>query len=269
MTIGWILMKSEIGKAERIQGIQTFTATFRDTPLSKKAVKCLLNKYKGIFRVTSERSMTNARTDPINITNAQAYIDAWKAHQELTLFPLDHIINADETLLRACKDGAKVERLEASYKKGGSEVLDNSQTIGSLTPFVSAAGTVWLLIYCLKIPTTKSTDAEKKFEIFVPLEERQCRSTNSAHGILIFGDSTGLLNSMLWDRSVKKLIEIMKNSSLTPQKEIPLFTDNLGSTANVNQSRRPLNKVYINSTSLLTVPIGSSLLIISSLHFCS
>src|SRR3990167_3014270 len=54
MTIGWILMKSEIGKAERIQGIQTFTATFRDTPLSKKAVKCLLNKYKGIFQVTSE-----------------------------------------------------------------------------------------------------------------------------------------------------------------------------------------------------------------------
>ena len=172
--------------------------------------------------------MTNARTDPINITNAQAYIDSWKAYQEFAQFPLDHIINADETLLHACKDGAKVEQLEASHKKGGSEVLDNSQTIGSLTPFVSAAGAMWLLVYCLKIPMTKSTDVEKKLEIFVPLEERQCRSTNSTHGILIFGDSTGLLNSMLWDRSVKKLIEIMKNSSLTPQKEIALFTDNLG-----------------------------------------
>src|SRR3990167_3522658 len=124
--------------------------------------------------------MTNARTDPINITNTQAYIDSWKAYQEFAQFPLDHIINADETLLHACKDGAKVERLEASYKKGGSEVLDNSQTIGSLTPFVSAAGTVWLLVYCLKMPTTKSTDGNKKIDIFVPLEERQRRSSNSA-----------------------------------------------------------------------------------------
>ena len=28
MTIGWLLMKSEIGKADRIKGIQTFAATF-------------------------------------------------------------------------------------------------------------------------------------------------------------------------------------------------------------------------------------------------
>ena len=157
-------------------------------------------------------------------------------------FPLDHIINANKTLLHACKDGVKVEQLEASYKKGGSEVLDNSQTIGSLTPFVSAAGTVWLLIYCLKIPTTKSTDAEKKFEIFVSLEERHRRLTNSAHGILIFGNSTGLLNSTLWDRSVKKLIEIVKNSSSTPQKEIALFTDNLGIHCQVQSIKEALEQ---------------------------
>ena len=49
MTIGWLLMKSEIGKADRIQGIQTFAAIFQDTPLSKKAAKRLLKKYQSLF----------------------------------------------------------------------------------------------------------------------------------------------------------------------------------------------------------------------------
>src|SRR3990167_7287820 len=66
MTMSWLLMKSEIGKADQIKGIQTFVATFQDTPLSKKAAKNLFKKYSNLFRVTSERSMTNARTDPIN-----------------------------------------------------------------------------------------------------------------------------------------------------------------------------------------------------------
>ena len=94
--------------------------------------------------------MTKVRIDTINISNAESFCYTRERYQETRQYPADHIINADETLLCACKDGAKVEQLEASHKKGGSEVLDNSQTIGSLTLFVSATGTVWLLIYCLK-----------------------------------------------------------------------------------------------------------------------
>ena len=96
--------------------------------------------------------MMKARTDPIIITNTEAFINTWERYQEWLQFPVDHIINGDETLLRATKDGATIERLEASYKMGGSESLETSSSIGSLTPFVSAAGTVWLLVYCLKFP---------------------------------------------------------------------------------------------------------------------
>ena len=77
-------------------------------------------------------------------------------YRNLISFPLDHIINSDEILLKASKDGAKVTRLEAHYKAGGSDVLDDSSSIGSLTPFVSAAGTLWLLVFCLKIPPQNS-----------------------------------------------------------------------------------------------------------------
>ena len=73
-------------------------------------------------------------------------------YRNLISFPLDHIINSDEILLKTSKDGAKVTRLEAHYKAGDSDVLDDSSSIGSLTPFVSAAGTLWLLVFILKIP---------------------------------------------------------------------------------------------------------------------
>jgi len=226
--MGYLLMKSEKAKADRIQGIVDFSRTLRKQPVHIDTAERLYEKYKFLFQKTHKRAMTKARTDPINITNAEAFIDRWEMYQNIISFPVDHIINADETLLRATKDGVKVERLEASYKAGGSDVLDDATSIGSLTPFVSAAGTIWLLVYCLKIPKTKSKEEDKPVSLYIPLAQRQQKSENSAHGILIFGNSTGLLNGELWDRSMKKLIQIIRNASSTPQKEIALFTDNLG-----------------------------------------
>ena len=136
-------------------------------------------------------------------------------YRNLISFPLDHIINSDEILLKASKDGAKVTRLEAHYKAGSSDVLDDSSSIGSLTPFVSAAGTLWLLVFCLKITPQNSKKDESSFQVFIPLTKRQKRSSNSVHDILIFGNTTGLLNSELWNRSVKKLISIIRSSSST------------------------------------------------------
>ena len=59
------------------------------------------------------QSMMKARTDLIIKVNTKAFIDIWERYKEWIQFPLDHLINADETLLRACKDGAKIENLEA------------------------------------------------------------------------------------------------------------------------------------------------------------
>jgi hypothetical protein len=67
-----------------------------------------------------------------------------------------------------------------------------------------------------EIPPRKASSQDKLIELYIPLEERQKRSTNSVHGILIFGNSTGLLNSCLWDKSLEKLSQIIKASSATP-----------------------------------------------------
>ena len=99
--------------------------------------------------------MTKVTIDPINISNAEAFCYTWERYQETRQYPADHIINADETLLHVCKDGAQPECLEVKYKEGGSDFLDDAASIGSMTLFVSAAGTIWLLVFCLKIPKLK------------------------------------------------------------------------------------------------------------------
>jgi hypothetical protein len=50
-------------------------------------------------------------------------MEMWKRYQQHMVFPLDHIVNGDETLLRAVKDGSEVVRLESRFKRDGSEVL--------------------------------------------------------------------------------------------------------------------------------------------------
>ncbi len=94
--------------------------------MSLTAAKNLLLKYKDLFRKTKERSMKKARTDPINIANTEAFLEMWKRNQQHMVFPMDHIVNGDETLLRAVKDWSEVVRLESRFKRGGSEVLCDS-----------------------------------------------------------------------------------------------------------------------------------------------
>jgi len=57
--------------------------------------------------------MMKAQTDPVNIANTEAFVKMWKRYQQHMVFPLDHIVNGDETLLRAVKDGSEVVRLES------------------------------------------------------------------------------------------------------------------------------------------------------------
>jgi hypothetical protein len=255
MVIGYLQMRSYLGSADRIQGILSFSAVLRNgTPVSLTAAKNLLLKYKDLFRKTKERSMMKAQTDPVNIANTEAFVKMWKRYQQHMVFPLDHIVNGDETLLRAVKDGSEVVRLESRFKRDGSEVLCDSSSIGSMTPFVSASGTLWLLVFCLKIPPRKASSQDKLIELYIPLEERQRRSTNSAHGILIFGNSTGLLNSCLWDKSLEKLSQIIKASSATPLKEVALFTDNLS----IHRQHQSIAKAMRNGVYQLYFPPNCS-----------
>ena len=50
MTLGYLLMRSEMGKADRIRGIVEFSRTFRDVPLSWNTAKHLHKKYQHCFR---------------------------------------------------------------------------------------------------------------------------------------------------------------------------------------------------------------------------
>ncbi len=94
-------------------------------------------------------------------------MEMWKRYQQQMAFPLDHIANGDETLSRAVKDGSEVVRLESRFKRGGSEVLCDSSSIGSMNPFVSTSRTLWLLVFCPKIPR-KASPQDKLIEPLLP-----------------------------------------------------------------------------------------------------
>jgi hypothetical protein len=69
----------------------------------------------------------------------------------------DHLVNGDETLLHCGKESCWTKKIEARLKIGGSVEVD-SKAVGSLTPFISASGIIWLLVLCLKL--LKSTETE-------------------------------------------------------------------------------------------------------------
>ena len=207
--------------------------------VAKSTVQTILDRHPGLLRPTSERPMTKARNDPINITNAEAFLTVWQRNLEWYAVSSDHIINADESLLRVHKDGTEAVRYEARYKSGGSECEISKKAIGSICPFVSAAGTVWLVVFCFKIPKKKD---DRPFTIYVPADTKSKRSENSPLGYLVFGTSSGLLNADLWDCAINKLIEIIHVCSATPDKEIILVTDNLGIHQQVASIKAALEK---------------------------
>jgi len=95
--------------------------------------------------------MTKAQISEASIEDISYFIQNFEEISKMFHMHCDHIINADETLLRGRKDSCTITRIEAKDKSGGSVVMD-TKTVGSLTPFVSASGMVWLTVFCLKLP---------------------------------------------------------------------------------------------------------------------
>ena len=116
----------------------------------------------------------------------------------------DHLVNADETLLHGTKESCQTKWIEAKVKSGGSAEVD-SNAVGSLTPFVSASGLVWLLVLCLKLP--KSTSRDGDLCKHIPVSNHKKRSENSPMSILILGSSAGLPTGALLDVAIQAFIE--------------------------------------------------------------
>lgn len=225
LVLGYLLMRSEVSLAEKIDGVIEFSKCLDCGGVSRSTAERMVERHSDVLRSTKERRMASNRTDPVIIEHTNEFITIWDTvlatHHNL---PLDLIINADETMLRATKDGTAIQRLESVHKKGGSEFLSSKECVGSMTPFVSASGIVWLLVFCLKLPPNCRKN-DGTFEMYVPLEERGSRAKNSPHSILICGTPSGLMNSYWWNQAIQKLITIVRQIS---SREIILVTDNLG-----------------------------------------
>jgi len=169
--------------------------------------------------------MTKQQCDENSPANVKSFISNMLDMSTKYFISKDHLVNADETLLHGTKDSAKLKRIEARYESGGSVDVP-SGAIGSLTPFVSASGIVWLLVISLKLP--QSSKKGQDVQLYIPVSNHEKRSENSPFSILVLASSSGLLTSSLWDIAIQKFIEVIQTCSSSPLKEILLLTDNLG-----------------------------------------
>ena len=186
---------------------------------------CGSSVQRGSFWLSKKRAISTSRTAPSTIKHVESFLKNLDKAMAQFKPPLDHFVNADETLLRPGKDIAKILRIESGHKTGGSETIHSKGLIGSMTPFVSAEGTTWLLVFCLKIPHRKD---DTPLSIYILKEEKGRRSQNSPLGTLILGSSSGLLDSKLWEIALLKFIEIVRTCSSYPSREIVLILGNLG-----------------------------------------
>jgi hypothetical protein len=89
--------------------------------------------------------MTVQRCDPNSLDHVKSFAGNMIDIQDKYFISKYHLVNADETLLHCGKESYWTKRIEARFKSGGSVEVD-SKAVGSLTPFVSASGIVWLLV---------------------------------------------------------------------------------------------------------------------------
>ena len=226
MLTGYLLMRSEIAQAEKAEGIVHFTKAMLGQPISLASAYRFIHRKEYVIRSTTQKVMTSRRCDAITIDHTAAFVRNMEILHAEYAVNFDHFVNADETILRGGKDGCSVKKLEARHKSGGSDGITSKISFGSMTPFVSASGIVWLLSFCLKLPASRN-ESHGRINIYVPAEKRESRAENSPYNVLILGSSSGLLDSQLWDVALKRFIKTVRERSITPSKEIFLLTDNL------------------------------------------
>ncbi len=88
------------------------------------------------------------------------------------------LFNADETLMTVNSSGeVKFVRMLDSVRKAHQSKSIRLSTIGSMTPFVNAAGEVYLIVYCLKAPEGKAVS----FNVAIERELKSRQVFSHAH----------------------------------------------------------------------------------------
>ena len=145
-------------------------------PLSLQTIQQIIAKRQDLLQSTHQQAITAQRCDPNSLDHVKYFINNIVEIQNKYFISKDHLVNADETLLHGTKESCHTKWIKAKAKSGGSAEVD-SNAVGSLTPFVSASGLVWLLVLCLKLP--KSTSRDGDLCLHIPVSNRKKRSENS------------------------------------------------------------------------------------------
>lgn len=117
------------------------------------------------FSRNQGKGTASARTGHLTLENTEEFVR--KGNEKLAgtssgfqyssvidaSFPAHAIINFDETLMTVHDSKIVMVKMTDSIRKASTNQAMRLNTIGSLTPFVNAAGEVILKVYCLKTTT--------------------------------------------------------------------------------------------------------------------
>ena len=104
-----------------------------------------------IKALTGKRAKQETMEDCIAFTKQMQVF--FQKHQ----FPAKAVINFDETLVCDSKTRLEVQRIESTKRQRGEVTQTRSKTIGSIISFISAAGELLYLVYCLKVEKSSSS----------------------------------------------------------------------------------------------------------------
>lgn len=104
LLFGYSLMCSEVGAAPTISDLCNFSKHLVGFELSHRTLSRFLKQRSNLLRITSARGMSKARISAQSIDDMKSFIVNYQELMGKYQIGDNHLVNADETLLRGGKD---------------------------------------------------------------------------------------------------------------------------------------------------------------------
>lgn len=209
-----------------------------------QAARNLMKRHEELLRKSHKKGASSERTRRDTVINTEEFITAHKEVQDRFQFPADLIVNVDETMLQKNNNSGFISYACATRTIGATKEKVSANE-GCIIPFVSAAGTVWLLVIVIRM------QGATKCHVIKP--KSRSRYRNTPLSVLYLASASGFIDERGWTLALEAFIGVVKASPWAG-KEVLLLCDNLASHKSVNS----LNIMSKHQYQFLFFPPGCS-----------
>ena len=204
LVLGLLLALSSVNSPITRYQLKKLLALHAKVPVSEATVTRYLKKWSSKIQNRKTKALCHKRVTNATIDQVRLFSASVSLSSERWFMAAENVFNYDETRIALYSNGKLC--LERVGKRRAEAKGFHGVTLGSLVPFVSADGKVWMSVYIMAAKKGK----EEGLGVVPAIKRDQWCITRKSHPVFFAATKTGYNNKVLHEKILNQFTELWR-----------------------------------------------------------